>query len=107
MEELLLKNTFRSFSLENYYFTDQSIVVAAINFLKSLGKNCEFIGFDTKKVAILSIDGFNYQLSYKNNLIGLISFDSISLKKIDGTISLYKNSELSDAIFRNLEESYA
>lgn len=107
MEELLIQNTFRSFSLENYYFTEQSIIVAAVNYLKSLNKKCEFLGFDKKKFAIISVDGFKYELSYKNNLIGLTSFDSISVKKVDGSIAFEEESELSKLISEHLDESYA
>ena len=106
MEELLIKNTFRSFSLENYYFTDQSIVVAAVNYLKSLNKKCEFLGLDLNQKPILSIDNLNYQLSYQINLIGLISFDSIEFKKINGDILLDLNCELSSVIFENLNVEY-
>ncbi|MGL4760773.1 MAG: hypothetical protein ACRC6T_09435 [Sarcina sp.] len=106
MEELLIKNTFRSFSLENYYFTDQSIVVATVNYLKSINKKCDFLGLDLNKKPIISIDNFNYQLNYQTNLIGLISFDSIRFKKINGDILLDLNCELSDVIFENLNSQY-
>lgn len=106
MEELLSTNTFRSFSLENYYFTDQSIVVAAVNYLKSLNNECEFIGLDLNQKPILMINKSNYQLNYSTNLIGLASFDSMSFKRINGDILLDLNSELSDIIFKNLNNQY-
>ncbi|MGL4450255.1 MAG: hypothetical protein ACRCTZ_03560 [Sarcina sp.] len=106
MEKLLNINTFRNFSLENYYFTDQSIVVAVINYLKSLNKKCEFLGLDLNQNPILTIDDLNYQLNYSNNFTGLVSFDSISFKPIKGNILLDLNSELSNVIFKKLTNQY-
>lgn len=106
MEELLFRNNLRSFSLENYYFTDQSIVVAVINYLKSSNNDCFYLGVDHTKTPILRINNFNYQLLYKSNLIGLISFDSISFNKVSYDLTLNLNNEKSANIIRLLEETY-
>ena len=106
MEKLLSNTTFHSFSLENYYFTDQSIVVAVINYLKSLNQECKFLGLDLNKNPILTINNFNYQLNYSSNLIGLISFDSLSFKPLNEEVVLDFNSELSNTIFHKLNSYY-
>lgn len=106
MEQILCENTFHGFSLENYYFTEQSIVVAALNYLRSLNNNCKFLGIDIKNIPIIQINNSNYKLLYKSNFIGLISFDSISIKKIDDNFKLDSNNYLSNSINMLLEEDY-
>lgn len=105
MEKSINKNPFSNFSLENHYFTDQSIVVAAINYFRSLKKDCKFLGFDSNSNPILSINDFNYKLLYKRSFLGLISFDSIQINKISNDTKIINN-ELSEIILDNLNEYF-
>lgn len=93
MEKIIDKDIFMNFSLDNYYFTDKSIVVATVNYLKSLNTNCDFIGFNSYNDPILSVNGFNYKLKYKKSNLGLISFQSIDLEKASSTTKLISNSK--------------
>lgn len=98
MENLLNNNIFLHFSLDDYYFTDKSIIIAVVNYLRSLNLKCNFKGFNTQKRPVLEIDTLNYEVLYSSTVAGLISLDNLSLNKISNDIQLDSNCELSKNI---------
>lgn len=106
MEKTINKDVFTNFSLDNYYFTEKSIVVATVNYLKSINKKCDFLGFDSYDNPILSVNGFNYKLKYKKNPLGLISFHSIDLEPITLMKDLIKNSTDANIIYERINGIY-
>lgn len=106
MEKLISKEIFKNFSLDNYYFTDKSIVVATVNYLKSLNKSCDFIGFNSLNDPILYVNGTNYKLKYKRDNLGLVSFQSINLEKINSIKDIIKNSKDASLIVDRLNGIY-
>lgn len=106
MEDLIGRNAFLNFSLENYYFTDQSIVVAVVNYLRSLKKKCDFLGVDFNNTPILVVNNFNYKLIYRTDFLGLIRFESMKLKKIEDITDINQESEISKIIINNLNGHY-
>ncbi|MFR5266778.1 hypothetical protein [Clostridium sp.] len=106
MEKIISKDIFMNFSLDNYYFTEKSIVVATVNYLKSTNNNCSFIGFDSLNNPILYVNGFNYKLKYQKNPLGLISFQSIDLEKVSILKDLIKNSKDAIIIHERLSGIY-
>ena len=91
MEKIISKDIFMNFSLDNYYFTEKSIVVATVNYLNN---------------PILYVNGFNYKLKYQKNPLGLISFQSIDLEKVSILKDLIKNSKDAIIIHERLSGIY-
>lgn len=108
MEDLIANHAFLNFSLENYYFTNQSIVVAVVTYLRSLKKKCDFLGVDFNDTPILVVNNFNYKLIYRTDFLGLVKLDNMRLKKINenDNIVINHNAEFSKTVFDNINGYY-